>query len=187
MKRILLILVAVFMASGMIMAQEAQRGKRKADPKVRAERMTERMAKEYSLNDMQKKQLLEANLELTEKMGVTPMRRPGVMRKGKKMAADSCTCAKAAKKHRKNAKMGKKGKKVQWTEEQRAEMKAKMEKRREEMKTAHMTYDAKLQKIMTKEQYEAYTKKRQEMKAKREAKREAGKEMRMKRKQAKKA
>ena len=45
------------------------------EPKVRAERMTERMVKEYSLNDTQKQQLLEANLALVEKMGDMPMHR----------------------------------------------------------------------------------------------------------------
>lgn len=36
-------------------------------PAERAEKMTERMVKEYSLNDAQKKQLLEVNLARCEK------------------------------------------------------------------------------------------------------------------------
>lgn len=68
MKRIAFLMVALFMMGGMIMAQ-GQRGEHKRmTPKERAERMTERMVKEYSLNDTQKTQLLELNLTKCEKM-----------------------------------------------------------------------------------------------------------------------
>ena len=143
MKKIVLMLVAAFFMGGAVMAQHARRGDKMPDPKVRAERMTERMAKEYSLDDNQKKQLLEANLAFVEKMG----NRPG-------------------KHHRK-----KEGKRPQLTDEQRAERKAEIEKRHEEMKAARTDYDAQLQKIMTKEQYAAYSKKMQERKTKMESKR----------------
>lgn len=46
-----------------------------------------------------------------------------------------------------------------------------MEKKREEMKTARTAYDSQLQKIMTEEQYAAYSKKVQDRKAKMESKR----------------
>ena len=49
--------------------------------------------------------------------------------------------------------------------------KAEMEKKREEMKTARIAYDSQLQKIMTEEQYAAYSKKVQDRKAKMESKR----------------
>lgn len=69
MKRIVFLMVALFMMGGMITAQ-GQRGEHKrTTPKERAEQMTERMVKEYSLNDTQKKQLLELNLTQCEKMG----------------------------------------------------------------------------------------------------------------------
>lgn len=45
-----------------------------------------------------------------------------------------------------------------------------MEKKREEMKTARIAYDSQLQKIMTEEQYAAYSKKVQDRKAKMESK-----------------
>ncbi len=52
---------------GMAMAQHAHHSDKMPEPKVRAERMTERMVKEYSLNNTQKQQLLEANLALVRK------------------------------------------------------------------------------------------------------------------------
>ena len=130
------------------MAQHARHSDKMPEPKVRAERMTERMVKEYSLNDTQKQQLLEANLALVEKMGDMPIHR-----------------AKAHKHHKRD------GKRHQLTDEQRAQKKAEMEKKREEMKTARIAYDSQLQKIMTEEQYAAYSKKVQDRKAKMESKR----------------
>lgn len=144
--------MAAFLTGGMVMAQHARRSDKMPDPKVRAERMTERMVKEYSLNDTQKKQLLEANLALVEKTGNMPMHRRPDMRKGKK-DSDSCCCAKADKHH--------------------AQRKAEMQKKREEMQAARTAYDAQLQKIMTKDQYAAYSKKMQERKAKMDSKRKA--------------
>ena len=59
MKRIAFLMIALFMIGGVVMAQ-GQRGEhKKMTPAERAERMTERMVKEYSLNDAQKKQLLK--------------------------------------------------------------------------------------------------------------------------------
>lgn len=174
MKRIIMIMVAAFLMGGMVMAQHARRGDKMPEPKVRAERMTERMAKEYSLNDTQKKQLLEANLVLVEKMGDMPMRHRGEMRKGKK----GCTCSKADKHHNKRDSIAKKeGRKSQLTDEQRAQKKAEMAKKREEMTAARTAYAAQLQKIMTKEQYASYTKNLQERKAKMESKRKDHKQV----------
>ncbi len=152
MKKIILLLVTAFLMGGMAMAQQARRGDRMPDPKTRAERMTERMAKEYGLNDTQKKQLQEANLALMEKMGDMPMyRRPDMRRDG-------------------NDKSGKKeGRRPQMTDEERAKMKAEMEKKREEMGAARTAYDAELQKIMTPDQYAAYTKNMKDRQAKMEA------------------
>lgn len=178
MKRIVLMLVAAFLMGGMVMAQHARRSDKMPDPKVRAERMTERMAKEYSLNDTQKKQLLEANMALVERMGDMPMHRRADMKKGK-TGCDSCCCAKADKNdakvdrhHKKDGRVDKKeGRRARMTDEQRAQKKAEMEKKREEMQAARTTYDAQLQKIMTKDQYAAYSKKMQDRKAKMESRR----------------
>lgn len=163
MKRLTLLMIVALLMGGMVMAQQNRRDDKKSDPKARAERMTERMVKEYSLNDTQKKQLFEANLALTEKMGDRPMHhRRADMRKGKN-ESDSCCCAKVG--HRKDGKFNKKdGKRPQLTDEQRAQMKAGMEKQREEMKVARTAYDTQLQKIMTKDQYAAYTKNMKERK-----------------------
>ena len=114
MKKIGFLIVALLLTGGMAMAQGPRNGK-KMDPKERAERMTERMAKEYSLNEDQKKDLLEANMALTEKMA------------------------------------------------NRAEdKKAEREELRKEMQVNRDAYDAKLKKILTKEQYAAYSKKQAE-------------------------
>lgn len=176
MKRIIMIMVAAFLMGGMVMAQHARRGGKMPEPKVRAERMTERMAKEYSLNDTQKKQLLEANLALVEKMGDMPMHRRGDMRKGKKDC--TCTCSKADKHHSQRDSIAKKeGRKARLTDEQRAQKKAEMAKKREEMTAARTAYNVQLQKIMTKDQYAAYTKNMQDRKAKMESKRKDHKQV----------
>ena len=52
MKRISFLLAALLMMGGMVMAQGPRRGGQDMDPKTRAERMTERMAKEYSLRSI---------------------------------------------------------------------------------------------------------------------------------------
>ena len=55
MKRIAFLMIALFMIGGVVMAQ-GQRGEhKKMTPAERAEKMTERMVKEYSLNDAQSK------------------------------------------------------------------------------------------------------------------------------------
>lgn len=102
-------MIALMLVGGMAMAQGHRKGgNREMDSKARVERMTERMAKEYSLNDAQKKELLEANTALMGK------------------AAES------------------------------------KKSRREEAKASRESYNAQLQKIMTKDQYAAYTKKQAE-------------------------
>ena len=86
MKRIAFLMIALFMIGGVVMAQ-GQRGEhKKMTPAERAEKMTERMVKEYSLNDAQKKQLLEVNLARCEKMDARMSMRPDVSGKkdGKK-------------------------------------------------------------------------------------------------------
>lgn len=114
MKKIGFLIVALLLTGVMAMAQGPRNGN-KMDPKERAERMTERMAKEYSLNEAQKKDLLEANMALTEKMA------------------------------------------------NRAEdKKAEREELRKEMQNNRDAYDAKLKKILTEEQYAAYSKKQAE-------------------------
>lgn len=103
-------MIALLLMGSMAMAQGHRKGgNREVDPKERAERMTERMAKELSLNDAQKKELLNANMDLVGKD---------------------------------------------------------REKIREEMKASRDAYDAQLKKILTKDQYADYTKKKAERKQK---------------------
>lgn len=69
MKRIAFLMVALLMMGGITAMAQGHRGDHKRmTPKERAEKMTERMVKEYSLNDTQKAQLLELNLAQCEKM-----------------------------------------------------------------------------------------------------------------------
>ena len=69
MKRIVFWMVALLLMSGVAMAQgNRQGGRQQMDPKARAERMTERMVKEYSLNEDQKQQLQDVNLTWVQKM-----------------------------------------------------------------------------------------------------------------------
>lgn len=140
MRRIVVMLVAALLTGGMAMAQERHDGKR-PDPKERAERMTERMAKEYSLNDTQKQQLLEANRTFMEQMGDVPGgpgRGPG-MKPGKGEKKDSIRADRG------------KGKRPEMSEEKKAEMEA-----------ARTAYEAKLKEILTPEQYADFTKKMSE-------------------------
>ncbi len=146
--KILLVIMAAFLMSGTMFAQHRHHGERKdVDPKERAERMTERMVKEYSLNDAQKQQLLALNQQWMEQMknGDRPHKIP-----------------KAKMKHKECKEACKDSTKCQMTDQQRADRQAQMEK----MKADRQAYDAKLQQILTKEQYAAYTKKMQERKDK---------------------
>ncbi len=69
MKKVVFMMVALLMTAGMAMAQgRGEKGGENADPKVRAERRTERMVKELSLNDTQKQQLLDLNLAEAQKL-----------------------------------------------------------------------------------------------------------------------
>ncbi len=78
MKRILVWMVAVLLVGGVAMAQGSRRGGERMDPKTRAQHMTERMTKEYALDENQQKQLLEVNLAWAEKMSANQ----GVRAKG---------------------------------------------------------------------------------------------------------
>lgn len=130
MKKIIFIMVAVFMSVGMVMAQgKGPKGGKQdnVDPKVRAERMTERMAKDLGLNDTQKQKLLQLNL------------------------ADWQTKADC------KAKPAEGDNSAQMTKEER-------QKVREQRQACRAEYDAKLQKILTPEQYTKYT----QLKAERE-------------------
>lgn len=144
MKKIGILMVSLLIVSGSIMAQGPRRGNREMDPKVRAERMTERMAQEYSLDDAQKAKLLELNLSLAEKANERPAHAPEQKgdkankhaKKGKKA---TCNCDQECCKNHKKDVSERVKREGPWTE-----------------------YDSKLKEIMTDDQYKAYTQKRGE-------------------------
>lgn len=136
MKRIAFLMVALLMMGGITVMAQGHRGDHKRmTPQERAEEMTERMVKEYSLNDTQKAQLLELNLAQCEKMDGRMS-----MHSKKEMKKDG-------KKNKKEA--------PKMTKEEREKMRA-------EMKTARENYYVQLQKIMTPDQYASYLKKQSE-------------------------
>lgn len=114
MKKIVYLVIAFLVVSSVAMAQaprgESAEGRKKVDAQTRAERLTERLVKEYSLTDEQKKQVSDANLAWVKQI-------------------DAITQG----------------------DKQR-------EEQREKMKKAHEIYDVQLKKILTSEQYDAYTK-----------------------------
>lgn len=153
MKRISFLMAMFFMVGTLVMAQGNQRRNegRNISPKERAERMTERMAKEYSLNDTQKAELMELNLSVAEKTGEMPQhharKHPG-KREGAKR--DKASVSEKKQKQDKDSAVKPKVDKE------------KMAARQLAMKESREAYDAKVKEIMTKDQYEAYTKKQQE-------------------------
>ncbi|MCI1647296.1 MAG: DUF4890 domain-containing protein [Bacteroides sp.] len=167
MKRIFIVFIVALFAGGMIMAQESPKGVRKVDPKVRAEqraeRMTEHMSKKYALNEKQQKELKEANLAFVEKIGDMPFYRHHGMRPEMKKHHKKCCCEcgrkyRAHTKHRDMAEWRDRPKHL--TKAERVAWKDKMEKKREEVKSAREAYQVELQKIMTKEQYDTYSSER---------------------------
>lgn len=167
MKRLSFLMITMLMSVSLVMAQGGRRGgERNVDPKARAERMTENMAKEYSLNDSQKKQVLEANLALMETMGQRPVPTAKAENKKEKPKTE-CKCKDENKKceNCKEAKKGKKTKAAKLTKSSKVS-KEDREARHNAMKEARSAYDAKLKQIMTQEQYDSYTKKQAERQAK---------------------
>jgi len=193
-KRLSLILVAIFMLGGVTMANENRGEKKPLDAKAHAERMTERMVKEYGLNDTQKQQLLEINQVMAEKIGDRPMRphHPGKKGKPANMAD-----AKKENKGDKDANVNKEKREKKDKEIARADRDGRRnradapklsteerEKRREEMKQVRENYNTQLQKIMNADQYQAYTKKQAEFEQKRKERGEKMKENRREKKSA---
>lgn len=151
MKRISFLILTILMACTMSMAQGNRRGgERKVDPKERAERMTDRMAKEYSLNDTQKQKLYEVNLAMVESMKEAPAMHHKRGHQGKKAKCDAnCQCKKDA-----NAKCTCDNCKKQpkMTKEER-------DKLHNQIKEKRTAYNTKVKEIMTEDQYKAFTKK----------------------------
>ena len=147
MKKITLTMIAVFALCRVSMAQ----GNQQHNPEMMAERMTERMAKEYELDDKQKEKLLELNKEFA---GKTEMPRVRGHRQGrpqpKAQANPQGRRGFTAQPQRPM------GEPKQLTDEQKAQFKAEAEKKMAERQEAQKEYDKKLKKIFTKKQYKAY-------------------------------
>lgn len=140
MKRLVFLFAIAFMAGTVAMAQGRRRGEKMPDAKERAERMTDRMVKEYSLNDKQKQKLLELNTEMMGKMSEAPAIHRNKGKKGEKPECN-CNCV-----HKKEV----------------AKKRDKAPKADAANKEFREAYDAKLKDIMDKKQYEAYSKKKTE-------------------------
>lgn len=137
MKRISVLLSVLFICGTVTMAQGGkQKGHKNMDPEKRAECATECMAKEFSLNEKQKEQVYEVNLEMFKKMA---------------SFRDNCQ----GKKEVKCSKKDRKEKGCNLSAEEKG-------KKRVDMKAERDARNAKLEKIFTKEQYAAYTQKQAE-------------------------
>lgn len=140
MKRFNLFLMAIMLLGGVAIAQNRpNRGQRNISPEVRAERMTERMAKELSLSEEQKKQVNEINLAFIReaKVGQEDMN---------ELKEAPCAPSKEGRKEIKKVK------------------KEEMKKVRTYMKGARESRDEKLQEVLTKDQYAKYLEMRKQMK-----------------------
>ena len=138
MKQLLMTIVAAVMFSSAAMAQDQEKGKKKEEM---AKHRTEKMVKDYDLNESQAAKLLELNTKYADKM------RPHHGPRGP------------------HGPHGMKGQRPeppkgdmqdQRPEPPTKEMKAEMEKKRAEMEKEQKAYDAELQKILTPDQYKLY-------------------------------
>lgn len=127
-------MVALLSMTAMMAQNDKKEGKAPKQPT--AEEMVERMVKELNLTDDQKAKVLALNKEYKD-----VMRGPGMGRGPRGHRTDAETGATQQRPER-----------PQLTDEQKAEMKKNMEKRKE--------YDAKLKNILTEDQYKKLQKKR---------------------------
>ena len=131
-------IVAAVMFSSAAMAQDQEKGKKKEEM---AKHRTEKMVKDYDLNDKQAAKLLALNTKYADKM------RPNHGHRGP---------------HGPHGMKGQRPEppkgdmKGERPEPPTKEMKAEMEKKRAEMEKEQKAYDAELQKILTPDQYKLY-------------------------------
>ena len=138
MKQLLMTIVAAVMFSSAAMAQDQEKGKKKEEM---AKHRTEKMVKDYDLNESQAAKLLELNTKYADKMrshhGPRGPHGPHGM-KGQRPEPPKGDM------------------KGERPEPPTKEMKAEMEKKRAEMEKEQKAYDAELQKILTPDQYKLY-------------------------------
>jgi Spy/CpxP family protein refolding chaperone len=138
MKQLLMTIVAAVMFSSAAMAQDQEKGKKKEEM---AKHRTEKMVKDYDLNESQAAKLLELNTKYADKMrphhGPRGPHGPHGM-KGQRPEPPKGDM------------------KGERPETPTKEMQAEMEKKRAEMEKEQKAYDAELQKILTPDQYKLY-------------------------------
>jgi Spy/CpxP family protein refolding chaperone len=144
MKKIVLAIAAALMMSTAVMAQDGQnRERRQMNPEEMTQRRTEMMVQQYNLNETQAKQLLELNKEYQGKMGFgfggPREQRPGMRNGNRGQRPEGNDTIQRRPRPQQGQGNG---------ERPRFNM--------EEMQKTMQEYDAKLQKIMTEEQYKTY-------------------------------
>ena len=143
MKKFVMTMVALLTMTAAV-AQDANKEK-KAPKAPTAQEMTDRMAQDLNLTSEQKTKVLALNNEYKD-----VLRGPG-MRRGRGPRPDGQTGATAQQQDQQ--KKQQRPERPQLTDEQKAQMKANMEKRKE--------YDTKLKQILTDEQYQKFQKQHQ--------------------------
>lgn len=148
MKRIMMIMAAAVLMSSSAVAQEEKQGNRpekKLDKTEMAKRRTDRMVKDYSLNDKQAKQLLELNNKYIDKMGP----RGGRPHHGPKGGPNRPP------RDRKDLK-GQRPEPPKDGERMAPPKEGKHKEHHKKMEEKMKAYDAELKKIMTEDQFKAY-------------------------------
>ena len=173
------LLLAFFAGVGSVVAQDERRDYSEERMKLRAEWMALDMAERYGLDEKQVKELTEANLEWLQKQGDVPVwrrdaraprwdgrrhhrrdvRRGGCC--GAPRPADYCCgdyCAVG--RHVADCPYYGEERRPQLSKEEREKRQAERQKKMEEWRDARDAYEKSLQKIMTEEQYKAYSERR---------------------------
>ena len=146
MKKIVMTMVALLsMTVAVAQQSDNNQGERRAPKQLTPEQMTERMAKDLNLTDAQKAKVTALNTEYKDVVAGPGMGRghrgprPGAKPDGQTGATQQ-----------QGKQMKAKAERPQLTDEQKAQMKQQMEKRKE--------YDQKLKQILTDEQYQNWQK-----------------------------
>lgn len=133
MKKVILFFAIMLTISAACNAQESESKRKMPSPEQMAQRMTDRMASQYGLNDSQKTALLEVNKKYSATM---PRPHRGGPRGRGMNQTDGQTGA---------------------SQQVARPSKEEMSKRREDMKKNMEAYNTEIKKIFTDEQYKKYT------------------------------
>lgn len=153
MKKIVLTMVAL-LSMTVMQAQSDNKSERKAPKQPTAEEMTNRMAKDLGLNDEQKTKVLALNKEYQDVLKGAPRGPRGPRPDGQRGPKGDKKVKGGKQQSKTDAQTGatdqQRPERPQLTDEQKAQMKAQFEKRKE--------YDGKLKQILTDEQYKKFQK-----------------------------